>query len=263
MAGRQVAPAYEQGIGAVTDTGGAPPTVERYGRLMRIFPVAVSAGAVAGAWARQEDAPAGSTVVVEREITALGRIGRAWEVPPEQTLAFATVLRPPLTPDMADATWLVASLGVIRGAASVTGTELSGWWPDRVVAAESEDTVAVTKVEVELGPNQVRAAIAIVRIDLAALGLKGPERRDEVLEAVLRATDEVAAGLTEGTEAAATAYDQHCSLIGKRVKVSLLPTGEKRGIPRGVDRGGGLELTSVTGMVERITVDTLRDLVVV
>jgi biotin-(acetyl-CoA carboxylase) ligase len=230
---------------------------------MRTFPIAVSAGAVAGAWARQENAPAGSTVVVEREVSALGRIGRAWEVAPEQTLAFATVLRPPLSPEMSDAIWLVASLGVVIGAASVAGTELSAWWPDRVVRADTGVTVAVTKVEVQLGPGEVRAAIAIVRIDLATLGLEAPGRSDELLEAVLHATDEVAAGLTEGTEAAATAYQSHCGLIGKRVKLRLLPTGEKRGTPRGIDRGGGLELASTTGMVERITVDTLRELVVV
>lgn len=263
MARGQVAPANEQELGLVTDPGGGPQTVERFGRLMRIFPVAVSAGAVAGAWARQEDAPAGSTVVIEREISALGRIGRAWEVPAEHTLAFATVLRPPLAPDMADACWLVASLGIITGAASVVSAELSAWWPDRVVDAATGATVAQTKVEVQLGPAEVRAAIAIVRIDLAALGLEEPGRSDELLEAVLRATDEVAGGLADGTEALVSAYDERCGLIGKRVKLRLLPTGEKRGKPRGVDRGGGLELTSTTGMVERISVDMLRELQVV
>lgn len=263
MAGGQVAPANEQELALVTEAGGGPETVERFGRLMRVFPVAVSAGAVAGAWARQEDAPAGSTVVVEREISALGRIGRAWEVSPERTLAFATVLRPPLTPDVADACWLVASLGVINGVASVLDAHLSAWWPDRVVDAVTGATVALTKVEVQLGPAEVRAAIAIVRIDLAALGLEGPGRSDDLLEAVLRATDDVAGGLADGTEGVVSAYDERCGLIGKRVKLRLLPTGEKRGVPRGVDRGGGLELTSTTGMVERISVDMLRELAVV
>lgn len=247
----------------MTDAGGGPQTVERFGRLVRTFSIAVSAGAVAGAWARQEDAPAGSTVVVEREISALGRIGKAWEVPPERTLAFAVVLRPPLGPDVADACWLVASLGLITGAASVVGTDLSAWWPDRVVDAATGAMVATTKVEVQLGPAEVRAAIAIVRVDLAALGLETPERSEELLEAVLRATDDVAGGLAEGTEGLASAYGEHCGLVGKRVKLRLLPTGEKRGIVRGVDRGGGLELTSSTGMVERISVDMLRELVVV
>ena len=260
MAGGEVAPAHEQGV---TEAGGGPQTVERFGRLVRTFSIAVSAAAVAGAWARQEDAPAGSTVVVEREISALGRIGQAWEVPPERTLAFATVLRPPIGPDVADACWLVASLGLITGAASVVSADLSAWWPDRVVDTATGATVAGTKVEVQLGPAEVRAAIAVVRIDLAALGLEAPGRKEEVLEAVLRATDEVASGLSEGTEALASAYSEHCGLVGKRVKLRLLPTGEKRGTVRGVDRGGGLELTSATGMVERISIDSLRELVVV
>ncbi|MDQ3462700.1 MAG: hypothetical protein M3471_06700 [Actinomycetota bacterium] len=247
----------------MSESGGGPPTVERFGRLMRTFPVAVSAGAMAGAWARQENAPAGSAVVVEREVSALGRIGRPWDVPPANTLAFAVVLRPPLPPEVADATWLVAGLGVIVGAASVGGAGLSAWWPDGVVDTETGAPVAATKVEIQLGPGEVRAAIATVRIDLAALGREEPARRDELLEAVLVATDEAAAGLADGTEATATAYEDHCGLIGKRMKLRLLPSGETRGTARGIDKGGGLELASATGMVQRISVDMLRDLVVV
>jgi biotin-(acetyl-CoA carboxylase) ligase len=84
-----------------------------------------------------------------------------------------------------------------------------------------------------------------------------------LLEAVLVATDEAAAALTEGPETAATAYEGHCGLLGRRMKLRLLPAGETRGTARGIDKGGGLELASATGMVQRISVDMLRDLVVV
>ncbi len=247
----------------MSDAGGEHPTVERFGRQMRTFPVAVSVGAMAGAWARQENAPAGSAVVVDHEISALGRIGRPWEAPPERTLALGIVLRPRLVPEVADVTWLVAGLGVIVGSSSVSGAKLSASWPDGVVDAETSTLVAATKVEIQLGPGEVRAAIATVRIDLAALGLDEPARREELLEAVLLAIDEAAAGLADGTEATAAAYEGHCGLIGKRMKLRLLPSGETRGTARGIDHGGGLELASGTGMVQRITVDMLRDLVVV
>lgn len=230
---------------------------------MRTFPVAVSVGAMAGAWARQENAPAGATVVVEREITALGRIGREWTVPPERTLAFATVLRPPLGPDMADACWLVASLGVMEGCRRLVGAELSARWPDEIIETANETLVAATKLEIQLGPGEVKAAVASVRIDLAALGLHEPNRSDELLEAIVLATDEVAAGLGEGTEATAESYQRQCALVGRRAKLRLLPAGEARGTVHGIDRGGGLELASSTGMVQRISVDMLRDLVVV
>ena len=51
-------------------------TVERFGHPMRLCPVAVSAEAMALAWANQEDAPQGATVVVEHGIRPSGLHGR-------------------------------------------------------------------------------------------------------------------------------------------------------------------------------------------
>lgn len=246
----------------MSTAGGPPETVERFGRLVRQFPVAVSAGAMAGAWARQEQAPAGSTVVVDREVTALGRIGKPWEAPPGSTLAFATVLRPPVPPEDADVAWLVGGVAVIAGVEAVTGRSLSAWWPDAVIDAESSDVVAGIKVESQLGAGEVKSAVVTVRLDLAALGLD-PGQRDGVLEAVVQAFDRAAADLDEGPEPAAAAYERRCALIGRRAKLSLLPKGETRGTVRHVDRGGRLQLESATGMVERISVDMLRNLQVV
>ncbi len=244
--------------------GGSPETIERYGRSVRQFPVVVSAGAMAGAWARQEDAPAGATVIVDQEISALGRIGRAWDRPAASTLTMAMVLRPPLSPEQADVVWLVAGLGLVQGIeAVVADRELATWWPDDVVDAATRDVVASAKVEVQLGPGEVRAAVATLRIDLALIGLEEPERREALLEAVVGAVDDVAATLVEGPETTAAAYERRCLLIDRRLKLRLLPKGETRGTARAFDRGGRLELASTTGMIERISVDMLRELQVV
>lgn len=242
--------------------GGPPETVERYGRLLRHFPVAVSAGAMAGAWARQEQAPAGSTVIVDREISALGRIGKPWEAAPASTLAFAIVLRPPVPPEDADVAWLVGAVGVIEGTESVASRSLSAWWPDAVVDTDTGGIVAGIKVEAQLGAGEVKAAVVTVRLDLTAIGVEA-DGRDELLEAVVRAFDRSTAELDEGPQAAASAYERRCGLIGRRAKLRLLPKGETRGTVRHVDRGGRLQLESATGMVERISVDMLRDLEVV
>ena len=244
--------------------GGSPETVERFGRPMRQFSVVVSAGAMAGAWARQENAPAGATVVVDQEISALGRLGRAWDRPPSATLTLAMVLRPRLAPEQADLAWLVAGLGLLNGIeALVTDRKLATWWPDEVVDSDSRDLVAATKVEVQLGPGEVRSAVATMRIDLARLGMEEPHRREALLEAIVGAVDDVAATLVEGPETAAAAYERRCLLIDRRVKLRLLPKGETRGTARAFDRGGRLELASATGMTERISVDMLRALEVV
>ena len=234
-------------------------TEERYGRLLRRFPVAVSAGAVAGAWARQEGAPAGATVVVDHEISALGRLGEAWGPPPADTLCMAMVLRPPVSPEDADVAWLVGGLGAMTGAEAVSGVELAAWWPDRVVDAAGNELRATVKAESQLGTAQVRSAVVVLRFDLAGLGL-GSDRREELLESVVTAVDEAASRLDEGSETAAAAYERRCLLVERRVKLRLLPKGETRGTVRGIDRAGRLELASGTGMIERISVDMLREL---
>ncbi len=241
--------------------GGPPETVERFGRSFRHFEVAVSAGTMAGAWARQENAPAGAALTVGREVSPLGRLGQVWHGAPESTLSLAVVLRPSLPPEEADVAWLVAGLGAMGGAEVITGRELSVWWPDAVVDADDQ-AMATTKAEVQLGPGEVRSAVISLRLDLERLGLR-VEQRDDLLEAVLRAVDEASASLADGPDALATAYERRCRLLGRRLKLRLLPKGETRGVARGVDRSGRLELASATGMVERISVDMLREFEVV
>lgn len=248
----------------MSESGVPPETVERFGRPMRQFPVAVSAGAMAGAWARQENAPAGATVVVDREISALGLHGRPWDPPPASTLTLAMVLRPAVPPEQGDVVWLVAGLGLLRGIqAVVADRELATRWPDLVVDATSRQVVANIKVDVQLGPGEVRAAVATMRVDLGELGLEEPAQRDALIEAIVGATDEVAATLAEGPESAVAAYEGSSLLVDRRVKLRLMPKGETRGTVRSFDRSGRLELASATGMIERISVDMLRELQVV
>ncbi len=235
---------------------------ERFGRLVRHYKMSVSAGTLAQAWARQENAPHGATVVVDREVSPLGRHGRLWATPAEQTLACAVVLRPPLPAEQADMSWLVGGLAAAEGGEAASGRTLKTWWPDAVVDQESGARVGSLRAEVQLGPGQVRSAVVTVRLDLAALGVD-PTMRDAVLEPFLRSIDDIMGRLGEGTAGVAAAYERRCALLDKRVKVRLLPKGETRGIARRIDRMARLELESGTGMVERISVDALRELEVV
>ena len=236
-------------------------TVEQFGRPMRRFPVAVSAEAMALAWANQEDAPQGATVVVDHEIRASGLHGRLWEVPATESLACSVVLRPTVPVEDADSAWLVAALASAEGAQAVTGKDLSTWWPDSVVDA-SREQVAAVRAEVQLGPGRVKSIVITLRFNLPRLGLD-PGQKDELLEAVVHAVDAAAAELSSGGAGAAAAYEQRCALLGNRVLIRLLPKGETRGTARRVDRGARLELESASGLVEKITVDQVRDMKVV
>jgi biotin-(acetyl-CoA carboxylase) ligase len=244
---------------SMTGPGGQPLTLDRGGRPFRHFPVAVSAGAMALAWARQEAAPNGATVLTDYEINALGRLGKEWEVSAASTLACAVVLRPSLDADDADIPWLLGGLGVASGLQAFTGATFAAVWPDAVVAQSSEREVASVLSEAQLAPGRVRAAVVTLRIDMHAVGV-GPSGRDELLSSVLNALDEACDRLVEDAAAVASAYENRCSLVGRRVKVRLRPNGETRGEVSGIDVHGRLQLRSATGMVERITIDMLRDL---
>ena len=237
-------------------------TVERFGRPMRTFPVAVSSEAMALAWANQEDAPQGATVVVGHEIRASGLHGRLWTVAATDSLACSIVLRPTVSVEEADSAWLVAALAAAEGAQAVSGRELSTWWPDSVVDASSREQMAAVRAEVQLGPGRVKGVIITLRFDLPGLGLDA-SRKDALLEATVNAVDDAVEGLTEGAASAAAAYEKRCGLLGNRVMIRLLPKGETRGTARRVDRGARLELESPSGLVEKITVDQVRDMKVV
>ena len=236
-------------------------TVEQYGRPVRRFPVAVSAEAMALAWANQEDAPQGATVVVDHEIRASGLHGRLWEVPATESLACSVVLRPTVPVEDADSAWLVAALACAEGAQAVTGKEMSTWWPDSVVDS-SREQVAAVRAEVQLGPGRVRSIVITLRFNLLKLGI-GPSQKDDLLEAVVHAVDAATDELASGGAGAAAAYEKRCALIGNRVLIRLLPKGETRGTARRVDRGARLELESASGLIEKITVDQVRDMKVV
>jgi biotin-(acetyl-CoA carboxylase) ligase len=237
-----------------------PETVERYGRLMRHFAVAVSSEAMALAWANQEAAPHGAAVVVDHEINPRGFHGRLWDSPPQDTLACSVVLRPAVSVEEADATWLVAALGAVEAVEATTGGSFGTWWPDQVVEMETKDAVGAIRSEVQLGPGQVKAAVVTVRLDLLRLDLEPETDKERLLEQLVVSIDRVSEQLGAGAAETAAAYAERCPMLGQRVKIRLRPKGETRGIVRRIDRTGRLELESMGGMLERVGVDQLLEL---
>jgi BirA family biotin operon repressor/biotin-[acetyl-CoA-carboxylase] ligase len=240
-----------------------PDTIEKYGRQMRVFPVAVSSEVMAQAWANKESAPSGAAVVVEHEINPRGLHGALWGTPPADTLACAMVMRPSVSVEESEITWLVGGLAAAEAAEAITGKAYATWWPDAVVEKETGDPVAAVKAEIQLGPGQIKSAVVTVRFDLLRLECDPETGREALLEALVNAFDKVAEQLEEGAAGVATAFGDRCGMLEKRVKVRLRPKGETRGMARRVDRAGRLEVESMSGMVERIGVNQLMELEVV
>lgn len=241
---------------------GAQPGVGADGpdRPIRRYEAAVSAGAMALGWANLEKAPDGATVVVKHEVSPMGRLGHLWTVPALSTLAFAVVLRPKLTAEEADVPWIVGSLAVAEGIEAAGGPSLRTAWPDLVVDAEDGTTKATVRADVQLGPGKVRVAVITVRVDLS----EGAEaaRRDELLDAITRQLDLRTAELSDGVAGPLALYEKRCSTLGRNLKLKLVPRGDLRAHASAVDPLGRLELRSATGMVERVSVNQVREVAV-
>ena len=240
----------------------APETVERFGHPTRHYPVAVSAEAMALAWANREDGPHGAIVTVENEIGPRGFHGAIWQTPAADSLACAIVLRPPLAAEDGDVSWLAASLIALDACEAVGGPDLAAWWPATIVKGAERDMVCSIRTEIQLGPGRVKSVVPTFRVDLPAIGLDG-NRRDELVEAFAGAIDRVSEELGEGPVGIAARYEKRCAVIGQRVKVRLRPKGETRGTARHIDRGARLEIASRSEMVERVGIDQLLELSVV
>ena len=230
---------------------------------MRHFAVAISSEAMALAWANQENAPQGAFVVVDHEINPRGLHGRLWDSPQPDTLACSVVLRPPVSAEEGDVSWLVVGLAGAEAVEEVTGRTFATWWPDEIVETESKDPVAATRSEVQLGPGQVKAAVITARFDLVRLELEPDDGKERLLEAFVGAVDRISAALEEGAATAAAAYESRCTVVGERVKIRLRPKGETRGVARHVDKAARLEIEAMSGMMERVGVDQLQELTVV
>ena len=160
-------------------------------------------------------------------------------------MAAAVVLRPPdLRADAFDLLWLVA----LSSAADVLGLRTA--WPDRLVGeGDGMDPVGgigVAMLTGRVGYVTLRARLARPNPELA-----------------LRFADAVTGGVSLLADPAdrAELERRHAArsvVIGRRVIARLAPRGEARGEAVGVDERGALLLCSPTGMVERVTVDSVR-----
>jgi biotin-(acetyl-CoA carboxylase) ligase len=222
---------------------------------IRHYQAAVSAEALALAWARQEEAPSGAVVVVDHEVSPRGHAGRLWSAPAADTLSMAVVVRPEFTVEDADAAWLVAGLLASKSISATSTCPVATWWPDRVVDGDDGAELAMTKAEVQLGPGRMRFAVVTFRFDLARLGVA----REALIEAVDDAREEDSS-VIDDAELVSRKYSERCALLHQKVRLTLLPKGETRGRVSGVDRSARLHIESSTGMVERISIHSLRNL---
>lgn len=220
---------------------------------LRTYPVAVSAGVLALAWARQEAAPEGALVVVGSELAARDWQGQPWSAAPG-SLAAAVVLRPGLPPAGEGLLWLLAGLAAAEGLRDAAGVDATVGWPADVLLDDRQ--VGVVTVDATLEPGRITAAVITLRVaitgpapggartTLAAEGV--PSSAPEVLAAALRRLERHYAASVPDLLGA---YEGASATLGRRVRVRLRPRGERVGDAVGIDSDGRLRLDAGGGTV--------------
>lgn len=210
------------------------------------LPVAINIDAVAQQQARS-GAPAGTAVVVGREIAGRTRGGVDWR--PEHSLAVAVIARPlTLEPTHVGAVTLAAALAAHDAVTASIGPS-SCAWPDAVEIADDDLAVRADGVTL-LGPARIDAAILIVRI-----GATRTDRWDEdpMSTALVNALRERTSLLDRPDELRRT-YTAVCNTIGSRVRVGLLPHGAARGEAVDVRADGCLVIRTAGGSDEAVAI---------
>lgn len=246
-------------------------TTRILGKPLRYYPFAVTTESLAVAWARQENAPEGATVVADQELSPRQRKGPPWVPFASQGLYFALVLRPGLPPEGEGLLWLMVCLGAAEGLQAATGLNVQVKWPDDLFIGGRK--VGGMKVEAQLGPGEISSAVVTGRFNLnvgaaafpdsikeIATSLMvetgAPVQTEQILDAILggierRYDDEVADLLK--------AYSARCETLGRKVRAVLMPKGEVAGVATGIDPFGAL-LLDVGGKQVPVVIDTLRKL---
>lgn len=246
-------------------------TTKILGKPLRYYPFAVSTESLAMAWARQENAPEGATVVANQELSPRQRKGPPWIPFPSEGLYFATILRPGLPPEGEGLLWLMASVGAADGLQEATGLDVKVKWPDDIWVGGRK--IGGFKIDAQLGPGEISSAVVTGRFNLNVDASAFPEalrdtassllietgarvEPEQILNAILggieRRYDDEVADLIK-------TYSARCETIGRRVRAVLMPKGEVAGLATGIDPFGAL-LVDVGGKSVPVVIDTLRKL---
>lgn len=246
-------------------------TTKLLGKPLRFYPFAVSTESLAIAWARQENAPEGATVVANLELSPRQRKGPPWVPFAGDGLYFSTVLRPGLPPEGEGLLWLMASLGAAEGLGEATGLDIGVKWPDDIWIKGRK--IGGFKIEAQLGPGEITTAVITGRFNINVEASSFPEPIREIATSVLaesgrpaeseKMLNAILAGIEKRYDDEVgdliKAYSGRCETIGRKVRAMLMPKGEVAGIATGIDPFGAL-LLDVGGKTVPVVIDTLRKL---
>jgi BirA family biotin operon repressor/biotin-[acetyl-CoA-carboxylase] ligase len=191
--------------------------------------------------------PSGLVVVAEAQTAGRGRLDRSWVSPPRAGLTMSVLVRPDLPP--VQWPWLPLLAGLAVSTALREQAELDAVlkWPNDVLVDDRKLCGVLAEVPepgaavIGIGLNVTTRAHelpATAPTAAASVVMAGGSTtdRDTLLRAVLRALGDA----LRDVDAAAVAYRERCSTIGRRVRLQLPGDTSVEGVVQDVDGSGRL-----------------------
>jgi BirA family biotin operon repressor/biotin-[acetyl-CoA-carboxylase] ligase len=217
----------------------------------------------------RKGAKSGFLVAASHQKTGRGRLGRAWESPPNRGLYVSILLRPDLPMTEAGKLTVLSSVATVDAVEAVSGLRPHIKWPNDLVVAKRK----LAGLLIETEPKGKRMGFAVVGIGLNIrheakdfspqvrslatslyLATGQMHRRADLLVALLQALER---RLTQPFEEAREAWTASSLTLGQRVTLTTA-RGRKHGQAVGLDDSGALLLRDGSGKVEAITAGDMQ-----
>jgi BirA family biotin operon repressor/biotin-[acetyl-CoA-carboxylase] ligase len=207
------------------------------------------------------DAPEGSVLVAEHQMSGRGRFERVWSSPPRAGLTFSVLLRP--TAPIPHWGWLplLAGVALYEAVPAASGVAVGLKWPNDLLAEQDGRKLAGIlaqtsgpAVVIGIGLN-VDTSAAELPVDtatsLALAGATSTDRTDLLIEILRRLGARYTQWSGSGGDAAASglaaAYRAACATIGRPVRVALAGGAVVDGEAVDLDGAGRLVVRTAAG----------------
>ena len=212
--------------------------------------------------AAADDAPEGTVLVAEHQVTGRGRLDRVWTSPPGAGITVSFLLRPDVPSARRGWLPLLTGVALTEAVGEVPGVRASLKWPNDLLAAGGAKLAGILA---EVGSG---AVVVGVGLNVSTRGDELPETGTSLALAAGRPVDRAAVLLQflRGFERRYLAWAQTlgdpvssglardylawCSTVGAQVVVTLPDGSTLEGVAESVDWDGRLVVRTAEGVVE-------------
>jgi BirA family biotin operon repressor/biotin-[acetyl-CoA-carboxylase] ligase len=214
-----------------------------------------------------EDAPEGTVLVAEHQVSGRGRLDRSWNSPPRAGLTVSFLLRPDVPAARKGWLPLLTGVALAESVSEVTGVLPSLKWPNDLLARDGLKLAGIL-AEAVASPSHPTAVVVGVGLNVSTTADELPDTgtslsrvtgatvdRGPLLLAFLRAVerryrrwsevlgDPVSSGLADS-------YLGWSSTVGSQVAATLPDGSTLEGVAQAVDWDGRLVVATPQGTVE-------------